>query len=202
MIIEDDDTIRNGYSYLIDNMEGYSVISNYASYEEAARKIRDDVPDVILLDISLPGLDGIGAIEKLKKILPEVIIIMVTVNENPELILKALSNGAMGYLTKNINPVQIVQAIKEAMEGGGPLSPNVARLVIRSFQKNHDSPLTKREGEILQLVADGQSRTQIAKELFIDLETVKTHIKNIYLKLNVHTRSEAIKMGRENRLIK
>ena len=200
-IIEDDETLRDGYAFLIGATEGYDVVSSYCSYDEAAKKIAIDKPDVILLDIELPGINGIDAIPKLKKLLPNCYILILTVYESEKQIFNALANGASGYLTKNTPSTKIIESIKEVREGGGPMSINIARLVIRSFQKNQESPLSKRETQILELIGEGKSRGQIAAELFIDLETVRSHIKNIYLKLDVNSRADAIKLARQNKLI-
>lgn len=200
-IIEDDETIREGYAYLIGHTEGYKIAGTYASFEEAARKITNDDPDVMLLDIELPGISGVEAIPKLKKLLPETHILILTVYEQEALIFKALGNGAAGYLTKNTPHDKIVAAIHEVMEGGGPMSANIARMVISSFKRNESTPLTRRETEILEQIATGKSRKRIAEELFIDLETVKSHIKNIYHKLNVHSKADAIKAAKDNKFI-
>jgi len=200
-IIEDDETIREGYSFLIGNTAGYKVVSSYPSYEEAAKKIATDDPDVILLDVELPGISGIDAIPKLKKLLPETYILILTVYEQDLLIFRALGNGASGYLTKNTAPEKIINAIHEVMEGGGPMSAHIARMVIDSFKRNESSPLTRRETEILEQIATAKSRKRIAQELFIDLETVKSHIKNIYQKLNVHSKADAIKAAKDNKFI-
>jgi len=201
VVIEDDEIIREGYALLIGRTEGYSVVNTYASFDEAAKTISDDFPDVILLDIELPGTNGIQAIPKLKKIVPHAYILILTVYESEKTIFEALGNGASGYLTKNTPASKIVESIREVKEGGGPMSVNIARMVIRSLQKNQESPLSKRETQILEQVAEGKSRSQIAKDLFIDLETVRSHIKNIYLKLDVNSRADAIKAAKENKLI-
>jgi len=201
VVIEDDEIIREGYALLISRTEGYSVVNSYASFDEAAKTIADDFPDVILLDIELPGTNGIQAIPKLKKIVPHAYILILTVYESEKTIFEALASGASGYLTKNTPASKIVESIREVKEGGGPMSVNIARMVIRSFQKNQESPLSKRETQILEQVAEGKSRSQIAKDLFIDLETVRSHIKNIYLKLDVNSRADAIKTAKENKLI-
>jgi DNA-binding NarL/FixJ family response regulator len=201
-IIEDDEIIRKGYAYLLKTAAIFDVVTDYASYELAATAIAADAPDVILLDIQLPGISGIDAVPRLKQLSPHSIIIMLTVHEDPDMIFKALTQGAAGYLTKDTPSSKIIESIKDAMTGGGPLSTNVARIVIQSFQKNQDSPLTKREEQVLQLISDGKSRSQISTDLFIDLETVKTHIKNIYLKLNVHSRADAIRTAKNNRLVR
>jgi DNA-binding NarL/FixJ family response regulator len=201
VIIEDDKTIREGYTFLIGQTEGYCVISAYASFEDAAKKIATDAPNVILLDIELPGTNGVEAIPKLKKLVPQANILILTVYESEKLIFDALSNGASGYLTKNTPAAKIIDSIKEVQQGGGPMSVSIAKVVINSFRKNQDSPLSKRETQILELIYNGKSRTQIAAELFIDLETVRSHIKNIYTKLDVNSRADAIKIARDNKLI-
>jgi DNA-binding NarL/FixJ family response regulator len=201
VVIEDDEIIREGYALLIGRTEGYSVVNTYASFDEAAKTIADDFPDVILLDIELPGTNGIQAIPKLKKIVPHAYILILTVYESEKTIFEALGNGASGYLTKNTPAAKIVESIREVKEGGGPMSVNIARMVIKSFQRNQESPLSRRETQILEQIADGKSRSQIARDLFIDLETVRSHIKNIYLKLDVNSRADAIKTAKENKLI-
>ncbi|MNJ98854.1 Transcriptional regulatory protein DegU [compost metagenome] len=201
VIIEDDATIREGYTYLVNNTSPYQVVNTYGSFDDAKLKIVKDNPDVIILDIQLPGTNGIEALPLLKKLLPNVYIIMLTVHETEKIILEALANGASGYFTKNTPSSKIIEAINDVMQGGGPMSPNVAKKVITSLQKNPDSPLTKRETQILNLITRGKDRSQIATELFIETETVKTHIKNIYLKLNVNSKADAIKVARNNRLV-
>ncbi|MDR3680993.1 MAG: response regulator transcription factor [Flavipsychrobacter sp.] len=200
-IIEDDETLREGYSFLIGNVKGYRIAGCYSSYEAAAKKIVQDNPDVILLDVELPGISGLDALPKIKKLLPDVHVLILTVYDQDTLIFKALSNGAAGYLTKNTPHEKITSAIQEVMEGGGPMSANIARMVIHSFQRSETSPLTRRETEILEQIATGKSRKRIAQELFIDMETVKSHIKNIYHKLDVHSKADAIKLAKDNKFI-
>ncbi|MDZ4709644.1 MAG: response regulator transcription factor [Saprospiraceae bacterium] len=201
IIIEDDQTIREGFTYLINLSDGLKMVSSYASYEEAEPQLTGDYPDVILLDIELPGLNGLEAITKIKKKYPPAHILILTVYENEQNIFKALRSGAAGYLTKNTPSSKIIEAIKEVMHGGGSLSASVAKLVIQSFRKNQDTPLTKRETQILEGIAEGKSRTRIAADLFIDKETVKTHIKNIYSKLDVNSKEDAIRIARQDKLI-
>ncbi len=200
-IIEDDATIREGYQYLIGSTDGFKVVSSYRSFEEASRRISNDYPDVLLLDVELPGISGIDSIPKLKKILPDTYILILTVYEDEEKIFRALGNGASGYLTKNTPPEKIIDAIREVMNGGGPMSAHIARMVIASFKRNDNTPLTRRETELLEHIASGKSRKRIAEELFIDLETVKSHIKNIYHKLDVHSKADAIKLAKDNKYI-
>ena len=201
VLIEDDETIRTGYAYLLSKQPEFIIVNSYASAEGALRSLEQDAADVFLLDISLTGMSGIDAIDSIKQKSPHSHIIMLTAYEDPELIFRALSKGASGYLTKNSTTDKKIEAIKEVVKGGGPMSPNIARLVISSFQKNKNSPLSKRETEILEHVANGKSSSRIASELFIDPETVKTHMKNIYAKLNVNSKADAIKAAKENKFI-
>ena len=193
VIIEDDETIREGYAFLIGTTAGYKIVATYSSCEDAFKKIVQDDPDVLLLDVELPGITGIEALPKLKRLIPDTHILILTVYEQEMLIFRALGNGAAGYLTKNTPPEKIVAAIHEVMDGGGPMSAHIARMVISSFKRNETTPLTRRETEI--------SRKRIADELYIDLETVKSHIKNIYHKLDVHSKADAIKAAKDNKFI-
>lgn len=201
VLIEDDETIREGFTFLINATPNYLVVNAYSSVESALPNLAGDKPDVILLDIELPGMKGTDGIPKIKAAVPKAFILMLTVYDNEEAVFVALTKGASGYLTKNSNTEKIIDAIQEVVDGGAPMSMNVAKIVIKSFHKNQNSPLTKRETEILEQVANGKSRSKIAKEMFIDLETVKSHIKNIYVKLNVHSREDAIKEAKNNKYI-
>ncbi len=201
VIIEDDETIRNGFTYLINTTPNYKVVNSYSSVEHALTHLANDKPQVILLDIELPGIKGIDAIPKIKQLLPKTHILMLTVYDNEDNVFNALTKGASGYLTKSDSTEKIIDAIKEVVDGGAPMSMNIAKIVIKSFHKNQNSPLTKRETEILEQIANGKSRSKIAKQMFIDLETVKSHIKHIYVKLNVHSREDAIKEAKNNKYI-
>jgi DNA-binding NarL/FixJ family response regulator len=201
VIIEDDTTIREGYTFLLGNEPGFDISGTYASFELAEKKLLTDSPHLVLLDVQLPGISGVDAIPKIKKLLPDVEVLILTVYDSEEVIFAALKNGASGYLTKNTHPDRIIASIKEVVNGGGAMSTSVAKLVVQSFQKSMASPLTKRETQILEGIAGGKSRRKIATELYIDLETVKTHIKNIYHKLDVNSKDEALKIARESRFI-
>jgi len=201
VVIEDDVILLQTYKSLLEQEDDFSVTGAYTSVENAERHLVTDKPDVILLDIQLPGINGIDAIPMIKRLLPKVHIIILTVFEFEQQIFQALHNGAAGYLTKDSSSAKIFDAIKEVMDGGGPMSMKIARMVIKSFEKNTHSPLSKRETEILSMIMDGKKRNQIADELFIESATVKTHIKNIYAKLDVNSRSEAIDVARKNKFV-
>jgi len=201
VLIEDDDILRIGYESLLSDVTDFTVVNSYASYDLAKKQLEQDHPEVILLDIQMPGTNGLQALPFIKKMLPQTHIVILTVFDSPELVFEALTMGAGGYLTKNSTSAKIIDAVREVSTGGGAMSTNVARIVMHSFQKNLNSPLTKRETEILDRIANGQTKSQIATDLFIDQETVRSHVKNIYIKLDVNSKAEAIKTAKEKRFI-
>lgn len=200
-IVEDNDVVREGFEVLVDSMHEFKVSNSFNNCEEAIKFAVENPPDVILMDLELPGMNGIEGIKRLKKLLPGVNIIVITVHENSNLVFSALCAGASGFISKNSDFSKLLDAIKEVVNGGAPLSSKVARMVVESFQKNHDSPLTQRETEVLELLSRGKSYTLIADDLFIHKETVKSHIKNIYFKLQVNSKAEAIEKALKEKLI-
>ena len=186
---------------MINGTPGFKIINTYSNCEGAISNLKQDSPDVILMDIELPGMNGIEGVLKIKKIKPDSNIIIITVYDNDELVFKALCAGASGYLTKNIPPLKLLDAIKEVYEGGAPMSTNIARMVVKSFQKNTSSPLSVRETKVLELLSKGKSYHIIANELFVDKETIRTHIKNIYTKLEVHSKADAIEKALKEKFI-
>ena len=201
IIVEDDVIIREAFVTLINQSGDYIVVNAYSNAEDAIKKINEDMPDIYLMDIELPGMNGIEAISKIKAILPDTHVVVVTVYENDELVFKALCEGASGYLTKNTPSAKLIESLKELESGGAPMSTHIARMVVSSFHKNRQTPLTARELEVLELLSSGKSYSTIADQLFIDKETVKSHIKNIYLKLEVHSKAEAIEKARKSKYI-
>jgi len=201
VLVEDDDIIRKGYASLLSEVDDFLIVNVYDSFDVAKKHLKNDHPHVILLDIKMPGTNGLQALPEIKKILPHTHVIILTVFDSPELVFEALNMGAGGYLTKNSSHEKIVEAIRDVNSGGGVMSANIARIVIHSFQKNLNSPLTKRETEILQRIAVGQTKPKIAQELFIDENTVRSHVRNIYIKLDVNSKSEAIRTAKQKRFI-
>jgi DNA-binding NarL/FixJ family response regulator len=201
IIIEDNDIIREGFELLINSMNTYEVIETFSSCEDAIKKVSRLEPDVVLMDIELPGMNGREGTKKIKSILPNPEIIVITIHENAELVFQALCAGASGYMTKNTDHSKLLNAINEVINGGAPMSTNIARMVVESFQLNQDSPLSERETQVLELLSKGKSYSIIANELFIHKETVKSHIKNIYFKLQVHSKAEAIEKAQKNKFI-
>lgn len=198
VVVEDNDSIREGLKILIDGTEGYSCVASYSDCESMLKNIRKYDPQVLLMDIGLPGMNGIEGIKKVKAILPELAILVLTIYEENDLIFEALCAGACGYLVKKTPPSRLLEAIKDAHEGGAPMSSHIARKVIDFFQKkpasqnkiNYD--LTPREKEILTGLVEGHNFKAIADSLFISIETVRFHFRNIYKKLHVHSQSEAV----------
>ena len=200
-IVEDNEVVRDGLQLLINSMSNYSVVGAYINCEHAIKNLEKDKPNVILMDLDLPGMSGIEGIQRIKKIHPKIHIIVITVHEDSDMVFEALCAGASGYITKNANHSRLLDAIEEVQSGGAPMSSKIAKMVVSSFQKNHNSPLTARETEVLELLATGKSYSVIADELFIHKETVKSHIKNIYFKLHVNSKADALEIARKNKLI-
>ncbi len=196
VIVEDVKEIREGLQLLIDGSEGFSCRQVFSNAEEAIEKLPDIYPDVVLMDINLPGINGIEAVRKLKNQCRKTQFIMSTVYEDDESIFESLKAGASGYLLKKTAPVKILDSITEVYNGGSPMSSQIARKVIASFQQKNtideSELLTQREKEILKSLAKGLRYKEIAAELNIGLETVRTHTRNIYEKLQVQSRTEAI----------
>lgn len=201
LIVEDDQEIRESFSLIVNSSQKFSTVAAYGNCEEAIAAIGRDKPEIILMDIELPQMNGIQCTKLIKEKYPHIEIVIVTVYEDNELVFEALKAGASGYITKSANYMELLTALDEIVKGGAPMSSRIARMVIDNFHINPNSPLTKRETKILQLIAEGKTYTQISEELFISKETAKTHIKNIYSKLQVNSKSEAIAKANLEKLI-
>jgi len=202
VIIEDNDMIRHGYALIVSSHPNFKVINDYSDCETAIKNLNKDRPDIILMDIGLPGMDGITGIGKIKKLDPKVEIIILSIFEDHEKVFKALCAGAAGYLSKTSNHTEILDGINQVLKGGAPMSVKIAKMVVGSFQTNTlDSPLSRRETEVLSLLATGATYLVVSKELSVGIETVKTHVKNIYAKLNVNSKTEALSIAKENKII-
>ncbi len=201
MIVEDDQEIRNSFNLIVNSAQRFTVVGAYGDCEEAISSLHRDKPEIVLMDIELPGMNGIKGTQIIKEKSPNTEVIMVTVYEDSELVFEALKAGASGYITKSANYMELLSALEEIIRGGAPMSSRIARMVIDNYHINPNSPLTKRETTILQLISEGKTYTQISEELFISKETAKTHIKNIYSKLQVNSKSEAIAKANVEKLI-
>ncbi len=195
-IVEDNDQIREGLSVLINGSTGFQCVATYPTAESALRYLPAHKPDVVLMDIQLPGMSGIECVRALKKMLPELEIMMLTIYEDDDNIFKSLVAGASGYVLKKAPPSELMDAINDLHSGGSPMSDRIARKVVQAFQRMDRSSsevenLTQRESEILSYVARGFQDKEIAEKLFLSSETVRTHLRNIYKKLHVRSRTEA-----------
>jgi len=196
-IVEDNDRVRESLMALIDGARGFRCVGAHRSAEAALKLIPEEKPNVVLMDVHLPRLSGIDCVRKLKSIGPDFLVLILTAYEDDELIFQALKAGANGYLVKQTSPSEILAAIQEVHEGGAPMSSNIARKVIQSFHQTASSEsttetLSPREREILELLAKGYMNKEIADTLSIAFQTVHTHVRNIYGKLHVRSRTEAV----------
>lgn len=206
-IVEDQREIREGLSTLINFTDGFECTGSYRSMEEALERVKHNLPDVVLSDIGLPGMSGIEGIKILKERYPQLTILMLSVYDDDERIFDALCAGACGYLLKKTAPAKILDCLREAMAGGAPMSPEVARRVIALFREVRppekvDYDLTPHEVRLLKLLADGHTYGTAAAQLGVTRNTISFHLKNIYEKLQVHSKSEAVARAYQHGLLK
>jgi DNA-binding NarL/FixJ family response regulator len=205
-IIEDLRDIREGLATMFRFTEGYRCTGCYRSMEEALEKIGHDVPDVALVDIGLPGMNGIDGIRILRERHQGMLLLMLTVYEDDEYIFDALCAGASGYLLKKTAPARLIESVREARDGGAPMSPEIARKVIKLFRdirppERADYHLTPHETRLLKMLVDGNNYKTAAVELKVSVTTVAFHMRNIYEKLQVHSKSEAVSKALRSRLV-
>ena len=205
-IVEDMRDIREGLATLINFTDGFSCTGSYRSMEEAIPRIRHSLPDVLLSDIGLPGMSGIEGIRILKEQYPQMTVLMLTVYDDDDRIFDAICAGASGYLLKRTPPAKLLENIREAVSGGAPMSPEVAMRVIRLFREVRppekvDYDLTPHESRLLKLLVEGHNYTTAAEELKVSYNTIKFHMRHIYEKLQVHSKSEAVAKAMKNRLV-
>jgi len=196
-VVEDDKTVREVLEILLSGTPGFMCVATYGNGEDAVAGLPGVNPDVVLMDINLPGISGIECIARIKDQDLPMLFIMLTIFEDSDAIFQSLSAGASGYLLKQTPPARLLEAIQEVYHGGSPMSREIARKVVQSFQHSSSLPgadnlLTKREEEILSYLVKGLLYKEIAALLLIGVETVRTHLRHIYEKLQVRTRSEAI----------
>jgi DNA-binding NarL/FixJ family response regulator len=206
-IIEDRREIREGLAMLIGLTAGYTCTGSYRSMEEALDKIARELPDVVLSDIGLPGMDGIQGIRILKERYPKLLILMLSVYDDDDRIFDALCAGACGYLLKKTPPARLIESLKESVMGGAPMSPEVAMRVIKLFRDFRpparvDYELTPHETRLLKLLVEGHNYKTAALELNVSVNTISFHMKHIYEKLQVHSKSEAVAKALQHRLVK
>ncbi len=205
-IVEDIRDIREGLATLIDFTEGFACSGNYRSMEDAIPRINGNVPDVLLSDIGLPGMTGIEGVKILKEKYPDLTVLMLTVYDDDDRIFDAICAGANGYLLKRTPPAKLLENIREAVSGGAPMSPEVAFRVIKLFRdfrppEKFEHDLTPHEMRLLKLLVEGHNYTTAAVELKVSYNTIKFHMRHIYEKLQVHSKSEAVAKALQNRIV-
>ena len=205
-IVEDRREIREGLSTIINGTPGFRCTGSYRSMEDALEHIAGDVPDVVLNDIGLPGMSGIDGIRILKERHPGLLVLMLTIYDDDERIFNALCAGASGYLLKNTQPARLLEALREAVAGGAPMSPGVARRVIALFREfrppdSTKCELTPHEVRLLRLFVEGHNYKTAAAELGVTVRTISFHLRSIYEKLQVHSKSEAVAQALRRRLV-
>ena len=206
VIIEDMREVREGLAALINGTHGFACAGSHRSMEEALRRVKEENPDVILTDIGLPGMSGIEGIRYLREQLPGVPILALTVYDSDDKVFDALCAGASGYLLKNTPPARLLESITEVAEGGAPMSPQVARRVFKLFHQfrppeQASYQLTPQENGLLKLLVEGHHKKTAATEMGISVNTVSFHLKNIYAKLEVHSKTEAVAKALREHLI-
>lgn len=203
VIIEDNLPLRDGFAEVIKTTENFELTNCYDNCEEAIERLKYDNADIFLMDIELPaGINGVEGTKLIKKELPNANIIMVTVFENSDFVFDALCAGASGYLTKSISPDELIGALNECVSGGAPMSIKIAKMVVSSFQVQPSKiELSPREKEVLSLLSHGNTYDSIAEQLFISRNTIKFHLKNIYIKLQVNSNIEAIQKANKENLL-
>ena len=205
-LIEDQPDIREGLALLIGGTPGYRVAATFGSMEEALPNIGKHLPDVALIDIGLPGISGVEGIRRLRVQHPDLLLLVLTVYGDDERIFEAMCAGACGYLLKKTLPAQLLESLRDVVNGGAPMSPEVARRVVQLFQKfrppdSSDHHLSATEMRLLRLLAEGHHYKTAAAEMEISINTVSYHLRSIYQKLHVHSKSEAVAKALRDRLI-
>ena len=195
-IVEDDSGIRASLGRLLQRSPGFKCLGAYPTAEAALAEIPKATPDVVLMDINLPGIDGVECARRLKSIIPSTQILMLTVYDDPQRVFQALASGATGYMLKHTPPMELLEAIRDLHQGGAPMNSQIARKVVEAFRKTVPSQdveqLSPREREILELLAQGYLIKEIADQIGIGFGTVRSHIRHIYEKLHVQSRAQAV----------
>ena len=209
MLVEDQRDVREGLSVLINGTPGFRCTRSYRTMDEALQSmttIADDLPDVVLTDIGLPGMSGIEGIGVLRRQFADLPVLALTIYDSDDKVFDALCAGASGYLLKNTPPARLLESLQEVAGGGAPMSPEVARRVVRLFRefrpaKEATYHLTPQENELLKLLADGHHKKTAAQEMGISVNTVSFHLKHIYEKLQVNSKTEAVAKALRERLV-
>lgn len=206
LLFEDNAQLSEGLSLLLNSVDGMEVKGSFRNLNTVEKEIRTYSPDIVLMDIGFPSGNGIDALRTIKKVDPKIKVIMLTGMADDANVFESLRAGADGYILKKTSPVKLLEYVKEAHEGGAPMTPSIARQVLQTFSgtkasKNDSDNLTQREKEVLKLLVDGQSYKLVAADLNISIDTVRSHIRNIYDKLQVNSKSEAVAKAIINNIV-
>jgi DNA-binding NarL/FixJ family response regulator len=206
VIVEDQARIREGLAALIDGTDGFRCAATFGSMEDALNSLRLPLPDVVLMDIGLPGMSGIEGVRRLRAAYPDLQVLMLTIYDDDERIFDAMCAGACGYVLKKTAPARLLESIREVAAGGAAMSPEIARRVISLFREirppeRADYRLTPHETRLLRLLVDGHNYTTAARELGVSVNTISFHMRRIYDKLQVHSKSEAVAKALRSRIV-
>jgi DNA-binding NarL/FixJ family response regulator len=206
LIYEDNPQLREGLTMLINGSDGFEVLASFKNCNNVIPEVEAYNPDLVLMDIDMPGTNGIEGLKKIRLVNDHVKVLMLTVFDDNKNVFEAISNGANGYILKKTPPAKLLEYIQEAQTGGAPMSSSIATQVLRMFssfhnQKGEDYSLSEREKQVLQLLVNGYSYKMISSEMFIAIDTVRSHIKKIYEKLHVNSKSEAVAKAFKDKLV-
>jgi DNA-binding NarL/FixJ family response regulator len=206
VLYEDNPQLREGLSMLLNGSEGFEVIGTFKNCNNVVDEVKALAPDVVLMDIDMPGTNGIEGLKLIRRGNTDVKVLMLTVFDDNKNVFEAIRNGANGYLLKKTPPAKLLEYIQEAHTGGAPMSSSIATQVLKMFSQAHnhtgeDYHLSEREKQVLQLLVNGYSYKMIAAEMFISIDTVRSHIKKIYEKLHVNSKSEAVAKAFKDKLV-